>query len=119
MSRIKPTWADSLRQACTPDAFTIKVLLRQDSGLFMALYHDEYATAEEIIENTNRVNKKLALVEEIAARLAANMLKGVLKYVASSDRQSIRGWLEDGFDDAVDAVNYLALALESMNKEKS
>lgn len=65
-------------------------------------------------EETTRLMDKIILVEEIACKFAANMLKGVLKY--DTDNRSLEEWLAFGIDDAVDTVSYLYLARERMKQ---
>ncbi len=65
-------------------------------------------------EDTGRLRVKLDLLEKIAARMAANMLKGTIKY--ENDEYTLREWLEMGIDDGLDTVNYLALGLEKLDQ---
>ena len=65
-------------------------------------------------EEDTRLRTKLDLVEQVAAKLAANMLKGTLKY--DNDEYTVREWLLMGQDDAADAVNYMTLALARLDE---
>ena len=86
------------------DNFDVSVQLNIGIGDESVLTHAEYW----------RLGPKLQLVERIAARLAANMLKGTLKY--DNDEYTLREWLEMGLDDAVDSVNYQTLALVKLDE---
>lgn len=52
---------------------------------------------------------KLRLVEAAAAKMAANMLKGTLKY--DSDNITEKEWLDHLGDDLTDSLNYYWLLL--------
>ncbi len=58
-----------------------------------------------------RLDRKLIMVSKLAAKLAANMVKGTIKY--PTDTWSLEQWFEFGLDDAVDTVNYIMLAREA------
>ncbi len=65
-------------------------------------------------EELTRLERKLGMVRSIAAKLAANMVKGTLKY--PHDGWPLRTWLEFGLDDAVDSVNYFTLAIDEFDR---
>ena len=75
--------------------------------LYKELSHEELA----------RLLAKLELVEEIALALAANMVKGTLKY--NTDDRSMEQWLDYATDDAMDTVNYLFLLRQAIAKDKN
>ena len=68
-------------------------------------------------EELFRLNKKLKFVEEAAQRLAANMLKGTLKY--DTDTHSVDEWLEHGLDESVDMTNYWMMLREEIRRERN
>lgn len=88
---------------CVPDKFYVTIDM--DDDILEVLTEDELA----------RLDRKLIVVAELAAKLAANMLKGTLKY--QSDGHTVYEWFEHGIDDAVDALNYFALAQLAYHKE--
>ncbi len=64
-----------------------------------------------------RLQPKLELVVQIAARLAANMLKGTLKY--KRDNWTVSEWLQYLEDDASGTLNYIALFGAAYQREKT
>ena len=73
-------------------------------------FHSELSDDEYL-----RIRDKLQLVKQIAAKLAANMVKGTLKY--DTDEWSVDQWLDYATDDAVDTVNYLFLMKDERERE--
>ena len=63
-----------------------------------------------------RLRPKLELTQRIAQHSADGMVKGTRKY--PTDHHSVDTWLEMGMDDAVDAVNYIALLTEAIWRER-
>lgn len=59
------------------------------------------------VEEMNRLNWKIDLVVEEAARMAAGMLKGVLKY--TEDPLADDYWQQHEDDEAADVANYRIL----------
>lgn len=62
-----------------------------------------------------RLLPKLRLVEELAEKLAWNMLKGTLKY--ERDDWPLQMWLDMGIDDGADGLNYQLLLRDQMERE--
>lgn len=85
-----------------PKLFHVDVLMQGE--LIAQLTQEEYS----------RLRPKLRLVEEVAAKLAANMLKGTLKY--DTDDYEIEKWLEMGIDDTADGLNYQMLLRDKMRR---
>lgn len=92
---IRPDWTDQRLDLCKPDSFVIVV--RPKMGLTDILTTEEYY----------RLQPKLQIVQDMAARMAANMLKGTLKYI--KDDWDLDTWLRYLEDDAADTMNYIGL----------
>lgn len=101
---------ERIETLCVPDNFQVAIAYSGPSNF----KEDERGWGELSKAEYDRLALKLALVEKVAARLAANMLKGTLKY--DDDEYTLREWLEMGIDDGLDTVNYLALGLEKLGQ---
>jgi hypothetical protein len=99
-ARVREGWQERAEALCKPGAATAAITLSQ--AVIEKLDDDE----------RRRVAGKLRLVAEVAAKLALNMLKGVLKY--ERDDYSTELWVEYLIDDATDTLNYAYLLREAM-----
>ena len=91
-----------IEKLASPDNFT--VIIKADKKLLKQLSPEEIA----------RLDKKFLLVENMAAELAARMVKGTIKY--SHDDNTLHEWYNYMMDDALDTINYLALMKIEVNK---
>ena len=98
--RTNPGWEERAERLCDPANFVVEVTNLPLKGLTPA---EQY-----------RLCKKLRLVEQFAARLAANMLKGVVKY--PSDEMTVEEWEAAEEDDTVDSINYRLLAADARQR---
>lgn len=64
---------------------------------------DNLTTQEQVLLRSN-----LALVEKFSRKMAANMLKGIIKY-GQQETMREEDWEREFLDDFVDSVNYLLL----------
>ncbi len=62
-----------------------------------------------------RVDKCLDMVQDIAAKLVMNTIKGAVKY--EHGEHSVREWLDFLVDDASDTLNYVYLTRDAMRRE--
>lgn len=70
-------------------------------------------------EQDDRLRENLRVVERLATRMAANMLKGIFKYgaKASATDRSPEEWYEYAVDEQIDALLELGLLRESMRSD--
>lgn len=85
----------------------------RQNGYFLVTIIPRFEPDEFSVEDRERLEWKLELVEELAVKLAWNMLKGTLKY--KYDNYSVAKWLDMGIDDASDALLYQALARNELS----
>lgn len=94
---------DRIDKLARPENFTIRIDMRWQLRAHLNDSEDK------------RMETKLKLVQQIAAKLATNMVKGTLKY--DTDDWSVDQWLEYAIDDSCDTTNYLHLMKEARKKE--
>ncbi len=97
-------WKDQVAYLAQPRYF--KVTVEVDPDLSGSLTTSQ----------ADRLDYKLQLVERAAARMAANMLKGVLKYEA--DATSLVPWLEHLMDEGADQMNYQMLLIDAWERSQ-
>jgi len=95
---VKENWEDRALQLARAEFFNARVTPSDILEIHMDL--DEWV----------RLNKKMAIVEKSARRLAAAMLKGTLKY--DSDTLTQEEWLEHLESELYDSVNYFGLMMD-------
>lgn len=105
MNNTRDDWDEGKLELCNPEYF--KVQITYNTSLYWEL------TEEEV----DRLEGKLKMVEEMAQKLAANMLKGTLKY--PHDDWSVEEWIDFLVDDASDTLNYAYKLKEAYMEEKS
>ena len=107
MSNIKESWTEDQLELCDPKHFECSVNYDQEVWDMLSK------------EDRIRLGWKLELVEVLAKRLAANMLKGCLKYTPASDDMTPEQWIDYLADDAADALNYAFLLKRSLEKRNA
>ena len=90
--KINHSWEDRF-SAYSPESFHVEINMPEDHDL------------DEI--DLWRMNVKLVMVKELAAKLALGMLKGTLKY--PDDKWSQDQWLAFEDDERLDQINYYML----------
>lgn len=78
----------------------------------LAVIPDGYLSDEE----TARLEPKMDMVNNVARRLVAAMIKGTVKY--AHDAWSVDEWIDYGYDDASDTLLYLELAKDRRRKDR-
>ncbi len=64
---------------------------------------------------SERVDKCLDMVQDIATKLVMSMIKGAVKY--EHGEHSVREWLDFLVDDTSDTLNYVYLLRDAMRRE--
>lgn len=102
---IRPEWGPERAALCVPENF---------------VFTFPYLTPQLRLKLTNlelkRLEPKLELIRHAAAKMAANMAKGTLKYKA--DDWPVDAWLDYLADDATDTLNYVYLLKDAYEQEK-
>lgn len=62
----------------------------------------------------NRLYPKLEMVKQLAAKMAAAMVKGTIKYTENEDEKSLRSWLEHLQSELIDGSLYVEFALQRL-----
>ena len=100
-------WDDQKLTMCNPSKFEVYIR-----------YTGQVGEGEGKIsyDDALRLYDKLKLVEKVAAKLSAGMLKGTLKY--KRDTWSVDEWIGYAKDDAADTLNYIFLLEAAREIEK-
>ena len=91
----------------------------EENFLAVVWMRDDAMTAAKLTpEQDDRLRENLRVVERLARRMAANMLKGIFKYGASASAtdRSPEEWYEYAVDEQIDALLELGLLRESMRE---
>ncbi|KKL78802.1 hypothetical protein LCGC14_2021170, partial [marine sediment metagenome] len=102
---------EKIARLCTGDKWLVSITPTPDLVQSMSRVFNDKTIVGEITEaDQKRLIPKLRIVEDIAAGLAAGMLKGTLKYKPESDTDSTIGeWWDELVSDATDTLNYVYL----------
>lgn len=98
------TWDEQLLELCVPASFKVNIMY--EPSLLQKIAEAGYSQ-EELSGFLDRMIPKLEIIEGLAAKQSAAMLKGTLKY--RSDSWSIDDWVAYLLDDAGDGLNYAYL----------
>lgn len=101
-AKAQPDWKERAARLCVPESFDVKITF--DSPSYLGLSLDEY----------DRLQYKLQLVERAARYMAAGMLKGVLKY--TGDEVTLEQWMANLIGEGADKMNYDMLTLDAFER---
>ena len=107
MAKSTAGWEERAEALCKPEHFATMVVCKLPISKDSPLTDDEWA----------RLNKKLKLVEEWAAYMAAGMLKGTIKY--PQDTWDIKQWMAHLVGEGADQSNYQMLLFNRWREEQS
>lgn len=102
--KANPDWEERAQALCKPENFKVTIT-----------YY--LGTADSLtLEETNRLEPKLKIVEEFASYMAAGQLKGTIKY--AGDGWEVAEWFSHLIGEGADFANYQMLLFKKWQSEQ-